>query len=187
MDVSQARRLVSLLPTRLLNFFIRYPPRNPSVRTIYSQDDKSISIAQKLHDFESIPASLHSPVITETHNSSGKPVPTVLLPFQNPFKPHRDPRTGKLHGPRYSLRRQADLIKLAIRFGVADLLPPSAKMNKLLYGKSRPMAGTIKPKGTYEERTRKQYVERKQKSLEDSLRVVAMRKLVCTSFLYSES
>jgi hypothetical protein len=47
-----------------------------------------------------------------------------------------------------------------------------------LYGKKRPMVGTLRPKGTYEERTRKDYVERKQKSIEESLRVVAMRKMV---------
>ena len=181
MDVSQARRLVSLLPPKSQNFFIRYPPRNPALRTVYSQDDKSLSIAKKLHDFQSVPASLHKPVLTETTNSTGKPVPTVLLPFQNPFKPTRDPRSGKFHAPRYSLRRQADIIKLAMRFGVAELLPPSAKMDKLLNGRKRPMAGTLKPKGSYEERTRRQYVERKQKSLEDSLRVVAMRKMVLSS------
>ena len=52
-------------------------------------------------------------------------------------------------------------------------------MNRLLYGKKRPMIGTLKPKGTYEERTRKDYVEKKQKSIEESLRVIAMRKMVC--------
>jgi hypothetical protein len=181
MEASQARRLVSLLPTKLLNFFIRYPPRNPSLRTIYAQDDKSISIARRLHDFQEVPASLHKPILTETKDSLGNPVPTVYLPFQNPFRPSRDPRSGKFHAPRYSLRRQAEIIKLAMRFGVAELLPPSEKMNKLVYGKKRPMAGTIKPKGTYEERTRTQYVEKKQKDLEESLRVVAMRKMVCHS------
>ena len=40
------------------------------------------------------------------------------------------------------------------------------------------MMGTIRPKGTYEERTRGTYVEKKQKAIEESLRVVAMRKMV---------
>lgn len=178
MDASRARRLVSHLPSKLLNFFIRYPPRNPSIRTVYSKEDKSILISRHLHDFQPIPRTLHQPVTTITTTPLGTPVQTVLLPFQNPFKPHRDPRTGKYHGPRYSLRRQADIIKLALRFGVADLLPPSEKMNRLLYGKKRPMVGTLRPKGTYEERTRETYVEKKQKSLEEALRIVAMRKTV---------
>lgn len=63
------------------------------------------------------------------------------------------------------------------------MLPPSEKMNKLLYGKKRPMMGTVRPKGTYEERTRGTYVEKKQKALEESLRVVAMRKVVCIPFI----
>jgi len=100
------------------------------------------------------------------------------MPFQNPFKITRDPRSGRVHGPRYSLRRQADIIKLALRFGVGELLPPSAKMRKLVYGKKRPMVGTIRPKGTREERTRKEYVETKEKNIEEALRIVQMRKAV---------
>lgn len=42
------------------------------------------------------------------------------------------------------------------------------------------MKGTMKPKGTREERNRAEYVENKQKALEESLRVVAMRKTVCS-------
>jgi large subunit ribosomal protein L25 len=178
MDIVGARRLVSLLPPKLLTFFTRYPPRDPSLRTLYSKEDKSLLIAKRLHDFLPVPSELHNPIPSITHNSTGKPVSTVFIPFQNPFKPSRDPRTGKFHGPRYSLRRQADLIKLALRFGVADLLPPSEKMDRLLYGKKRPMAGTLQPKGTREERTRREYVEKKRESLEEALRVVAMRKMV---------
>jgi len=178
MDITKARRLVSVLPPKLLNFFTRYPPRDPSLRTLYSREDKSILIAKRLHDFQSVPSQLHTPVVADSQLPSGKAVPTVFLPFQNPFKPSRDPRSGKFHAPKYSLRRQADLIKLALRFGVADLLPPSQKMNTLLNGRKRPMMGTIRPKGTYEERTRGTYVEKKQKAIEESLRVVAMRKMV---------
>lgn len=178
MEIERARRLISILPPKLIKFFTRYPPRNPSLRTIYSKEDKSVLIARKLHDFLPVTPDLHTPTTGTTHTSSGKPVSTVFLPFLNPFKPSRDPRSGNFHGPRYSLRRQADIIKLAMRFGVAELLPPSAKMNRLLYGKKRPMAGTIYPKGTYEERTRGQYTEKKQESLEEALRIVAMRKMV---------
>ena len=183
MEITKARKLVSLLPPKLINFFTRYPPRNPSLRTMYAKEDNAILIAKRLHDFQSVPQKLHIPQSSDSQLRSGKIVPTVYMPFQNPFKPSRDPRTGKFHAPRYSLRRQADLIKLALRYGVAELLPPSEKMNKLLYGKKRPMIGTIRPKGTYEERTRGTYVEKKQKALEESLRIVAMRKMVWIPFL----
>ena len=178
MDITQARRLVSLLPTKLLNFFVKYPPRNPAMRTIYSKEDKSLLIARRLHDFQPVSPDLYTPMTGTTHTTQGTPIQTVYMPFQNPFKSTRDPRSGKFHAPRYSLRRQADIIKLAMRFGVAELLPPCAKTNRLLYGKKRPMAGTLRPKRTYEERTRGIYVEKKQKSIEEALRVVAMRKAV---------
>lgn len=185
MDIIQARRLVSLLPPKLLSFFIKYPPRNPALKTLYSKEDKSILIAKRLHDFQPVPPALHTPTIGTSHDAKGNKITTVYMPFQNPFKPSRDPRTGKYHAPRYSLRRQADIIKLAIRFGVSDLLPPSAKMNKLLYGKKRPMVGTLKPKGTYEERTRRTYAENKQKNVEESLRVIAMRKAVLSMRIFN--
>lgn len=45
----------------------------------------------------------------------------------NPFKPTVFPVTGKWHNPVFSLRRQADLCKLARRYGVEELLPPTKK------------------------------------------------------------
>ena len=35
--------------------------------------------------------------------------------------------TGRWRGARYSLRRQADLVKLAAKYGVEELLPPGKK------------------------------------------------------------
>lgn len=45
----------------------------------------------------------------------------------NPFLPMRHPVTGKWHDPVYSLRRQAELVKLAREHGVEELLPPTPK------------------------------------------------------------
>ncbi|ANB11801.1 mitochondrial 54S ribosomal protein YmL25 [Sugiyamaella lignohabitans] len=41
----------------------------------------------------------------------------------NPFLPNKHPITNSWHDPKYSLRRQADLYKMAYRFGVTHLLP----------------------------------------------------------------
>ncbi|KAH6648529.1 hypothetical protein BKA67DRAFT_538558 [Truncatella angustata] len=41
----------------------------------------------------------------------------------NPFLPHKHPATGKWQEPEYSLRRQAELVKLAREAGVEELLP----------------------------------------------------------------
>lgn len=45
----------------------------------------------------------------------------------NPFKPTVHLVTHKWHNPVYSLRRQAELCKLARQYGVEELLPPSRK------------------------------------------------------------
>ena len=189
MDIAKARKLVALLPPKLLNFFIKFPPRDPALRTIYSAKDNAIVIAKRLHDFKPVTREFHKPQTGTTYGTNGQPLSTVYMPYQNPFKISRDPRSGRVHGPRYSLRRQADIIKLAMRFGVAELLPPSAKMTKLMVGKKRPMMGTIRPKGTKEERTRKEYAATKEKNIEEALRVVQMRKTVLflcdTAFLTS--
>ncbi|KAI1859746.1 hypothetical protein JX265_010195 [Neoarthrinium moseri] len=41
----------------------------------------------------------------------------------NPFLPHKHPVTGKWQEPEFSLRRQAELVKLAREAGVEELLP----------------------------------------------------------------
>lgn len=53
--------------------------------------------------------------------------PTTDKLEPNPFLPYRNPATGHWRGPRISLRRQAELFKLARLYGVEPLLPPSIK------------------------------------------------------------
>jgi len=45
----------------------------------------------------------------------------------NPFLPYRNPASGRWRGALISLRRQAELYKLARHYGVEPLLPPSRK------------------------------------------------------------
>ncbi|KAH6690449.1 hypothetical protein F5X68DRAFT_229766 [Plectosphaerella plurivora] len=45
----------------------------------------------------------------------------------NPFSPQKHPVTGKWHDPIFSLRRQAELVKLAREHGVEELLPKTVK------------------------------------------------------------
>jgi len=45
----------------------------------------------------------------------------------NPFKATKHPVTGNWHNPKYSLRRQAELVKMAREHGVEDLMPFSEK------------------------------------------------------------
>lgn len=48
---------------------------------------------------------------------------TLADPQLNPFLPNKNSETGKWHGAKYSLRRSADLFKMARKFGLQDLLP----------------------------------------------------------------
>ncbi|KAG7097270.1 hypothetical protein E1B28_004636 [Marasmius oreades] len=48
----------------------------------------------------------------------------------NPFLPHRNPKTGRWAPPKYSLRRQAELIKKAKETNCLHLLPPGPKLHK---------------------------------------------------------
>ncbi|KAK1752491.1 hypothetical protein QBC47DRAFT_388640 [Echria macrotheca] len=45
----------------------------------------------------------------------------------NPFQSTKHPVTGKWHEPKYSLRRQAELVKLARKHNVEELLPFTVK------------------------------------------------------------
>jgi large subunit ribosomal protein L25 len=53
-------------------------------------------------------------------------IPTALR-LPNPFVPRRNPHTGRWIPPKYSLRRQAELIKRAKEADMLQLLPPGPK------------------------------------------------------------
>lgn len=110
-------RLAQQLPPRLLNFFKKYPP--PQIRTA--------TTPSTLTDSSSSSSSSDSPAaVTETtmtDSSSG----LTDKKLHNPFLPFKNPRTGLWHGPAYSLRRQADLYKLAKAHFVLDLMPIAPK------------------------------------------------------------
>ncbi|KAI0642791.1 hypothetical protein C8Q79DRAFT_916750 [Trametes meyenii] len=46
----------------------------------------------------------------------------------NPFLPHKNPESGRWAPAKYSLRRQADLVKNARASGLLHLLPPGPKL-----------------------------------------------------------
>ena len=50
--------------------------------------------------------------------------------LDNPFVPHKNPKSGRWAPPKYSLRRQADLIKHARKSGTLHLLPPGPKLSE---------------------------------------------------------
>lgn len=110
MNTRKYIKLAETLPPRLSRFFARYPPQailSPSSTTI----PPSSSPAQ-----DSFTASADQISVQED-----------ALTFTNPFKAQKHSITGKWHDPVFSLRRQADLVKLARRHGVEELLPHTVK------------------------------------------------------------
>lgn len=90
----------------------------------------------------------------------------------NPFTPHKDPRSGRWHPPIYSLRRQADLVKLARTHGVEGLLPYSPKLTEERQKRRDEHSARIqgigegkKPKGHMWERTLKSRLETRRKAM----------------------
>ncbi|KAK4039280.1 hypothetical protein C8A01DRAFT_16740 [Parachaetomium inaequale] len=61
-------------------------------------------------------------ILPETHQKTAYQEETP-----NPFMPLKHPATGRWHDPKYSLRRQAELVKMARQHGVEELLPYTPK------------------------------------------------------------
>ncbi|RDL34551.1 uncharacterized protein BP5553_07679 [Venustampulla echinocandica] len=107
MRPQQYRKLAESLPPRLTRFFARYPPQ-----AIVSASDAAPS--------NTSPSASAAP-------SADQDAANAVEGFQNPFRTQKHPITGRWHDPKYSLRRQADLVKLARQNGVEELLPFTVK------------------------------------------------------------
>ncbi|KAI2471213.1 hypothetical protein F4781DRAFT_387703 [Annulohypoxylon bovei var. microspora] len=86
---------------------------------------KYVELAKQLHPrlsrfFAKYPPNQILPTSTRTNTIEGGAT-------ANPFLPHKHPVTGKWHNPEFSLRRQAELVKLAREQGVEELLPFTSK------------------------------------------------------------
>ncbi|KAI2638044.1 hypothetical protein GGS21DRAFT_451738 [Xylaria nigripes] len=84
-----------------------------------------VELAKQLHPrlqrfFAKYPPTQILPTSTRTNTIKDGATP-------NPFLPHKHPVTGKWHDPEYSLRRQAELVKLAREEGVEELMPFTSK------------------------------------------------------------
>jgi large subunit ribosomal protein L25 len=128
--MSSITQNVGALPNRLRNFFARYPPQ------IYSS-----LVAPRPTPPESEASAdqtLPSPY-TPDRDAKGahRQDPEAFSPSrallyndpknQNPFLPRKIFNSKKWIGPRYGLRQQADLVKLAVKYNVEPLLPPGPK------------------------------------------------------------
>ncbi|KAL4902227.1 hypothetical protein BDW74DRAFT_158824 [Aspergillus multicolor] len=142
--------LIAKLPLRLRNFFARYPPQQYSAAAM-PPADPNLPPAPT-------PESLPSPYTPNRDAKGHEPSdPTIISPsralltsanpeFHNPFLPRKNFRTGKWVGPRFGLRQQADLVKLAAKYNVEALLPPGKKSTE--YKEMRRAERGLQVKGT---------------------------------------
>lgn len=123
-------RLAQQLPPRLLNFFKKYPP--PALRAepaahptpTPASEGESITIAEPTSSSD---PNVGASTTTYPVRDASDPLDQSSKRYHNPFLPFRNPRTGNWHGPAISLRRQADLFKLAREHSVLPLMPIAPK------------------------------------------------------------
>ncbi|PIA90966.1 hypothetical protein CB0940_11135 [Cercospora beticola] len=110
------------LPSRLLNFFAKYPP--PQLRAVTATSAAVQTTSNTSSTDPNVAAVTESLSQTSmTDSATG----VTDKSSHNPFLPFKNPRTGIWHGPAYSLRRQAELYKLADKYHVLPLMPIAPK------------------------------------------------------------
>ncbi|BCR83223.1 mitochondrial 54S ribosomal protein mL59 [Aspergillus chevalieri] len=162
--------LVSNLPQRLRNFFARYPPQiysaavapRPPTTQAPTASDQTTAIANTPSQLEHLQSQSPETTSPYTPNRDAKghkrPDPKLFSPSRallhnndpshpNPFLPQKNVRTGKWIGPRIGLRRQAELVKMAIKYDVEGLLPVGRKSTEFKETR-RAERGGLAVKGT---------------------------------------
>src|ERR1700679_3695909 len=117
--MSQSLRVVKRFRIRELTLTSPQPPAPPLAKN--SRIPPAATAASNLR-----PQKESSP---PSRSGTGTIIGTTTL---NPFVPHKNLESGRWAPPRYSLRRQADLIKHARASGTLHLLPPGPKMSSAL-------------------------------------------------------
>lgn len=119
--------------------------------------------------------------LAKTTKSSTQSEPA--LPYHNPFLPRFNTVTQRWQGPVYSLRRQADLCKMAVRYGVEDLLPYSRKKpsEKAKRAELRVQGTGVdgKVKGHAWERNLKSKLDKRREAMMNMPAMIQEWKLVC--------
>ena len=191
------------IPQKLLNFFARYPPKvysaklgrmpapRPGARLkAYNKpiavqatpnETSEVSIASNTSS-----ADANAPSIEATVTEPELPSPPEPQ-YHNPFLPYRNPETGSWRGPAYSLRRQADLAKLAKQHGMEELLPPGRKSTA--FKEQRLEEIGLRVKGTGEghkvkghkwERNLQEKLDKRKKAMEEMPALIKLWKEVCS-------
>ncbi|CUM65526.1 uncharacterized protein PRCAT00003172001 [Priceomyces carsonii] len=100
---------------------------------------------------------------------------TITDPKMNPFLANKNPETGRWQEPRFSLRRSADLFKMAYKFGIHDLLPPlpQKKFYEEKYINKNWMRGVLNTKKHKWERTLPERLSQRATAIESMDEIIA--------------
>ena len=205
--------LVDRLPLRLRNFFARYPPQIYSAQAAPRPIPSEQTQTQTQRQTEGQGPTAVATTPTELENNPEKspytpnrdakghrrPDPTTYFSpsrallhndpkHPNPFLPQKL-QNGKWAGPRYGLRRQAELVKLAIRYDVEALLPAGRKSTEFKETRTAERGGLAvkgtgvgqKVKGHKWERTMEARLEDRRKAMAEMPEMIRLWKQV--SFL----
>ena len=166
-------KLAQSLPPRLLRFFARYPPPPQSLTN--RATTSSISTTSNTSSADPNADLSETPIPDEPSTP----------PYQNPFQPHKHPITGRWHDPVYSLRRQADLVKMARENGVEELLPYTKKGTEVRLLRRQEQGLKVKGtgvgqrvKGKIWERTMKGRLEKRRQAMLEMPKMVQQWKQV---------
>lgn len=193
MSTQQHIRLAQSLPPRLLRFFQKYPPpalfsNQPAVTAPIGAPAETSNPLNPLAS-TAAPADINeSPIGDASASASATPEvapDAVQNGYHNPFQPRKNFRTGKWIGPVYGLRKQADLVKLAQKHGVLDLLPYTIKHPEVKEAKRAEQGLRVKGtgvgqkvKGKKWERTMNARLEERRKAMENMPALIEEWKLV---------
>ncbi|KAL3466099.1 hypothetical protein BJX64DRAFT_251705 [Aspergillus heterothallicus] len=146
METTLQGSLAKNLPQRLLRFFARYPPQNYSAL-----------VRPKAKDTPTADSSELPSPYTANRDAKGAPKQDPRAPsasrallfsrpqFPNPFLPQK---VGtRWVGAKIGLRRQAELVKLAKKYAIEELLPPGRKSTEFKQTRLAERGLTVKGTG----------------------------------------
>ena len=183
-SVSNHVKLAQTLPPRLLRFFARYPPAALTSSHPSLGSSNTSSATTTLNTSSTDPNVNLVETTSPNHNNAPN--------YENPFRSTKHPATGNWHDPVYSLRRQADLVKMARAHGVEELLPFTVKGTQERIRRREEhglrVKGTgvgQKVKGKYWERTIKGRLEKRRQAMLEMPKMIREWKQVLSLFVDS--
>lgn len=149
------------LPKRLIDFFARYPPEHYSAKVtgttlpLTRREAREAAIASRVNTSPAAPVQPeHAAAEINTSGPASISIPTPAPPSTqskfppNPFLPRKNYETGRWAGARIGLRRQAELVKMAKKYKIEELLPPGRKSTE--FKQARLIERGLRVKGTGE-------------------------------------